>query len=235
MPLAAAASTVASLSTATVTRPGQSARARRRTGSTHSFASSRSSPRPARAMPTISRGVAPVKWVCPRRACSRASSVHLCALTCGRSRAPVSAALIVSRLRASAVVSTTNAGVERSATAVTRGSMTRHAHSCRRAAADRARLAHRRAAGDAAARLPHSRHAMGRGAGRVALARRRSLWRAGPAVRADARYMAIDARDPERRFTFRLYPDGSGEGAGPDGRMHTRFRTWKEALRDDDA
>ena len=54
-------------------------------------------------------------------------------------------------------------------------------------------------------------------------------------VRADARYMAIDSRDPARRFTFRLFPDGSGEGTGPDGRVHTRFRTWKEALRDDDA
>ena len=59
------------------------------------------------------------------------------------------------------------------------------------------------------------------------------LWRAGPAVHADARYMAIDARDVERRFTYRLFPDGSGEGAGPDGTAHTRFRTWKEALRDD--
>jgi hypothetical protein len=47
--------------------------------------------------------------------------------------------------------------------------------------------------------------------------------------------MAIDAGDLERRFAFRLFPDGSGEGAGPDGRVHTRFRTWKEALRDDDA
>jgi len=65
--------------------------------------------------------------------------------------------------------------------------------------------------------------------------RRYLLWRAGPAVHADARYMAIDSRDPARRFTFRLFPDGSGEGAGPDGRVHTRFRTWKEALRDDDA
>jgi hypothetical protein len=59
------------------------------------------------------------------------------------------------------------------------------------------------------------------------------LWRAGPAVRADARYMAIDARDLRRRFTYRLFPDGSGEGEGPDGQIHTRFRTWKEALRDD--
>ena len=47
--------------------------------------------------------------------------------------------------------------------------------------------------------------------------------------------MAIDAADPGRRFTFRLFPDGSGEGAGPDGRVHTRFRTWKESLRDDSA
>ncbi|HEV7523865.1 MAG TPA: hypothetical protein VGP92_02805 [Acidimicrobiia bacterium] len=59
------------------------------------------------------------------------------------------------------------------------------------------------------------------------------LWRAGPAVHADARYMAVDARDLQRRFTYRLFPDGSGEGTGPDGTVHTRFRTWKEALRDD--
>jgi hypothetical protein len=59
------------------------------------------------------------------------------------------------------------------------------------------------------------------------------LWRAGPAVKADARYMAVDAGDLGRRFTYRLFPDGSGEGVGPDGRGHTRFRTWKEALRDD--
>jgi len=59
------------------------------------------------------------------------------------------------------------------------------------------------------------------------------LWRAGPARRADARYMALDARDLGRRYTFRLYPDGSGEGTGPDRIGHTRFRTWKESLRDD--
>ena len=58
------------------------------------------------------------------------------------------------------------------------------------------------------------------------------LWRAGPAVKADARYMALDADDLARRYTFRLYPDGSGEGTGPDGRLHERFRAWKEALRD---
>jgi hypothetical protein len=61
------------------------------------------------------------------------------------------------------------------------------------------------------------------------------LWRAGPATGADARYLAIDARDLGRSFAFRLFPDGSGEGAGPDGTVHGRFRTWKEALRDDPA
>jgi hypothetical protein len=59
------------------------------------------------------------------------------------------------------------------------------------------------------------------------------LWRAGPARRADARYMALDAGELQRRFTFRLRPDGSGEGRGPDGVLHSRFRAWKEALRDD--
>ena len=61
------------------------------------------------------------------------------------------------------------------------------------------------------------------------------LWRAGPAAGSDARYMAIAADDLARRFTFRLFPDGNGEGAGPDGRVHARFRAWKEALRDDGA
>ena len=57
------------------------------------------------------------------------------------------------------------------------------------------------------------------------------LWRAGPAAKADARYMAIAADDPSERWTFRLFPDGSGEGVAPGG-PHTRFRTWKEDLRD---
>ena len=58
------------------------------------------------------------------------------------------------------------------------------------------------------------------------------LWRAGPPNKGDSRYMALAAGDLRRRFTFRLYPDGSGEGEGPDGVVHSRFRTWKEALRD---
>jgi hypothetical protein len=56
------------------------------------------------------------------------------------------------------------------------------------------------------------------------------LWRAGPASRADARYMALAADDLDERYTFRLRPDGSGEGTSADGRRHERFRTWKEAL-----
>jgi hypothetical protein len=58
------------------------------------------------------------------------------------------------------------------------------------------------------------------------------LWRAGPASRADARYLAVAADDLDDSFTFRLWPDGRGEGAGPSGATHDRFRTWKEDLRD---
>ncbi len=57
------------------------------------------------------------------------------------------------------------------------------------------------------------------------------LWRAGPAKGADARYVAIDAEDLARAFTFRLFPDGTGDGDGPTSH-HVRFRTWKEDLRD---
>jgi hypothetical protein len=79
--------------------------------------------------------------------------------------------------------------------------------------------------------------ALGRdlGVGLVAYKRRIGrylLWRAGPARGADARYMAIAADDLGERWTFRLYPDGSGEGTAPDGTTHSRFRSWKEALRD---
>jgi len=58
------------------------------------------------------------------------------------------------------------------------------------------------------------------------------LWRAGPAAKANARYWAADARDVTRTFTFRLHPDGTGEGTGPSGEPHERFRAWKEDLRD---
>jgi hypothetical protein len=29
---------------------------------------------------------------------------------------------------------------------------------------------------------------------------------------------------------FRIFPDGTGEGTGPSGAAHTRFRTWKQDL-----
>ncbi len=58
------------------------------------------------------------------------------------------------------------------------------------------------------------------------------LWRAGPAAKGNARYAALAADDPRQQFTFRLHPSGDGEGVGPDGVVHTRFRAWKEALRD---
>jgi hypothetical protein len=58
------------------------------------------------------------------------------------------------------------------------------------------------------------------------------LWRSGPPTHGDARYLAVAADDLDERWTFRLFPDGTGDGRAPDGRSHERFRTWKEALRD---
>jgi hypothetical protein len=56
------------------------------------------------------------------------------------------------------------------------------------------------------------------------------LWRAGPASKADARYLALLADDLAVQHTFRIFPDGTGEGTGPSGDTHTRFRTWKQDL-----
>ena len=58
------------------------------------------------------------------------------------------------------------------------------------------------------------------------------LWRSGPATKADAAYLALWHDDLGRAHTFRLDPDGGGSGTGPSGASHTRFRTWKEDLRD---
>lgn len=57
------------------------------------------------------------------------------------------------------------------------------------------------------------------------------LWRAGPASRGHARYWVGAADDLANQWTFRLFPDGAGDGEAPDGSRHTRFRTWKEALK----
>ena len=55
------------------------------------------------------------------------------------------------------------------------------------------------------------------------------LWRAGPPV-GEARYLAI-SDDGAAHWTFDLHGK-RGEGLGPDGEVHERFRTWKESLRD---
>jgi hypothetical protein len=56
------------------------------------------------------------------------------------------------------------------------------------------------------------------------------FWRAGPATKANSRYVAIHEADLTRIHTFRLFPDGTGSGDGPAGTEHQRFRTWKEEL-----
>ena len=58
------------------------------------------------------------------------------------------------------------------------------------------------------------------------------LWRAGPPNKGDARMWAGRADDLGVTHTFRMFADGTGEGAGPSGATHERFRTWKEDLRD---
>ena len=58
------------------------------------------------------------------------------------------------------------------------------------------------------------------------------LWRAGPATGGDARYVVVRADDLAVSHTFRLFPDGNGDGVGPSGASHSRFRSWKEDLRD---
>ncbi|MBM3672054.1 MAG: hypothetical protein FJW86_07735 [Actinobacteria bacterium] len=84
---------------------------------------------------------------------------------------------------------------------------------------------------------PATLHALGADLGIDLVAYKRRierflLWRAGPARGADARYMAVDAGDLSVQYVFRIFPDGTGAGTGPDGQQHTRFRTWKESLRD---
>ncbi len=68
----------------------------------------------------------------------------------------------------------------------------------------------------------------------VAYKRRIGPWfaLAGRSAQPRSRPMASAADGLEDRCTYRLQPDGSGEGTGPDGALHTRMRTWKQALRD---
>ena len=60
------------------------------------------------------------------------------------------------------------------------------------------------------------------------------LWRAGPARKANARYVAIHSGDLSRIVTFRLFEDGTGAGDGPNGMHHERFRNWKHDLLQND-
>ncbi|MGB8858699.1 MAG: hypothetical protein WCC60_05560 [Ilumatobacteraceae bacterium] len=58
------------------------------------------------------------------------------------------------------------------------------------------------------------------------------LWRAGPAV-GDARYLAVAEDDVALQHAYRLRREDrgtNGEGAGPSGATHHRFRAWKEDL-----
>lgn len=57
------------------------------------------------------------------------------------------------------------------------------------------------------------------------------LWRAGPATKANAHYLACDAVDPASHLVFSIGPDGTGHGRGPSGDEHTRFRDWKIDLK----
>jgi hypothetical protein len=81
---------------------------------------------------------------------------------------------------------------------------------------------------------PHGIRALGddigEEAGYVRRIGRYLLWRAGPAVHADARYGAVPLDELDALVTFRLLPDGTGEGVGADGAVHTRLRTWKLSL-----
>lgn len=56
------------------------------------------------------------------------------------------------------------------------------------------------------------------------------LWRSGPAVDADALYLAVYRHDPARQHRFVLQADGTGSGLGPSGQQRERFRDWKADL-----
>lgn len=56
------------------------------------------------------------------------------------------------------------------------------------------------------------------------------VWRAGPATGGPARWLALHWDDLDRRCAFALDADGNGNGTGPTGDHHERFRSWKEDL-----
>ena len=57
------------------------------------------------------------------------------------------------------------------------------------------------------------------------------LWRAGPARRSDARYVAVSLDQNQKICTYRLFPDGTGNGTGGDGKDYQNFRSWKISLK----
>ena len=199
-------------------------------------------------MPTTSRGVAHVKPRWPRTACSCARAVHLCALTCGRSR-------VAGQRRASSCRGCGRARPHRRRARASEGRRRtlREDGTCRRLPAEARTPTDRDWHTDelpahAAARLPHPGRTLGRGAGRrcassaptsaidlVAYKRRIGrylLWRAGPGACAPMRATwrsppttspSVDVPAHARRHRCRR---------GPTADVHARFRTWKEALRD---
>jgi hypothetical protein len=56
------------------------------------------------------------------------------------------------------------------------------------------------------------------------------LWRAGPAAGGEAWYLACHRENVDLQWRFHLYGDGNGQGEGPSGVIHDRFRSWKEDL-----
>ena len=102
-------------------------------------------------------------------------------------------------------------------------------------------------------RPQHPGDGVGRGARRAAGARRRParhrpiaeykrrigpwlLWRAGPATRRRCPLLGRPGRRPRRQVHVPAVPRrATGQGVGPSGATHTRFRAWKEDLRDSTA
>ena len=57
------------------------------------------------------------------------------------------------------------------------------------------------------------------------------VWRSGPA-NGPSICWAGHVDDLRRTHQFVRHADGSGVGSGPSGELHSRFRTWKQDLRD---